>query len=168
MLKLSGIKAMFLAIFVGSLALSGCGQLSISSQAAAQPVVSTTATDSAAPLLQGTYATQVTGSDLSSKPANYEEYIGNWQIKLGAEGDYSTILNGQVMSQGRYYFVNEQLVFSESRYSSLCPTAENNLAGTSGTYDFSFDGEGLALKAVSENCAQRTFLMQAHPLTLQV
>jgi hypothetical protein len=168
MLKLSGIKALVLALFVGSFALSGCGQSPIISQAAAQPSVSTPVTHSAAALLQGTYTTQVTGTDLSSQASVSEEYIGNWQIKLGTDGDYSTILNGQVMSQGRYYFVDEQLIFSESRYSRLCPTAENNLAGTTGVYDYSFDGAGLALKAVSEDCADRTFLMQVHPLTIQV
>ena len=163
MFKLSGFKAMYVAIFVATLALTACGQTPGYSQLAQQSVADP-ATSSIGSLIQGTYTTQVTGADLSPELSTSEEYLGNWQLKLGESGAYSTTRNGEVMSQGTYYFVNDELVFSESRYSRLCPTSEANLAGTSGTYDYSFEADGLTLKAVSEDCTGRSFLMQVHHL----
>jgi hypothetical protein len=167
MFKLNHFKALFLASFAASLALTGCGQPPVNSQIA-QSVVSDPPINSVATLIQGTYMIRVTQADLpiDSEVSTFQEYLGNWQLKLGEAGAYSTMLDGQVMSQGRYYFVDKELVFSESRYSRLCPTTENNLAGTSGSYDSSFEGDGMTLKVVAEDCAARSFLMQVHHLTV--
>ena len=107
----------------------------------------------------GTYTTSISEGDV---PPDMKAAVGNWELILGDEGQFSTSRNGEVVVRGTYAVTADQMNFSDAEGSMAC-TGEQ----AAGSYGVALEGGTLTFTLVDDDCAGRRIILLTRPLTRQ-
>jgi hypothetical protein len=107
----------------------------------------------------GTYTTIIGEADV---PPDMKAAVGNWELILGDEGQFTTMQNGEVVVRGTYAVTADQMTFSDAEGSMAC-TGEQ----ATGAYGFALESGTLTFTLVDDDCPGRRIVLLTRPLTKQ-
>lgn len=107
----------------------------------------------------GTYTTTISEADV---PPDMKAAVGNWELILGDEGQFTTSRNGEVMVRGAYAVTGDQITFSDAEGAMACLNEQ-----AAGSYTPALDGATLTFTLVDDDCAGRRIVLTSHSLTKQ-
>lgn len=107
----------------------------------------------------GRYTTTISDADV---PPEMKEAVGNWELNLGDEGQFTTSRNGEVVVTGNYAVTGDQMTFSDTDGAMACEGPQ-----AAGSYIPALDGATLTFTLVDDECAGRRIILTSHPLTKQ-
>ena len=107
----------------------------------------------------GTYTTTINDADV---PPDMKAAVGNWELILGDEGQFTTSRNGEVMVRGSYVVSGDQMTFSDADGPMACLNEQ-----AAGSYTPALDGATLTFTLVDDDCAGRRIVLTSHSLTKQ-
>jgi hypothetical protein len=107
----------------------------------------------------GTYTTTINDADV---PPDMKAAVGNWELILGDEGQFTTSRNGEVMARGTYVVTGDQMTFSDSEGPMACRNEQ-----AAGSYTPALDGATLTFTLVEDDCTGRRIVLTSHSLTKQ-
>lgn len=121
----------------------------------------------AAELPAGSYVTTLKAEELPAGwPAELKRmFAGQWTLKINANGNFSTLLNGNVMAEGSYTIENDVVTFQDKSGSAACLDGEGNTE--EGKYGFELKKKTLTLRETQERCVGRQVVLTTHPLEKQ-
>jgi hypothetical protein len=107
----------------------------------------------------GTYITTINDADV---PPDMKAAVGNWELILGDEGQFTSSKNGEVMVRGAYVVTGDQMTFSDAEGPMACPNEQ-----ATGSYTPALEGATLTFTLVDDECAGRRIVLTSHSLTKQ-
>ena len=107
----------------------------------------------------GIYTTTISEADV---PPDMKAAVGNWELILGDEGQFTSSRNGEVMARGAYVVTGDQMMFSDAEGPMACLNEQ-----AAGSYTPALDGATLTFTLVDDDCAGRRIVLTSHSLTKQ-
>ena len=107
----------------------------------------------------GTYTTTIGEADV---PPDMKAAVGNWELILGDEGQFTTTKNGDVVVSGTYAVTADQMTFSDAEGAMACAGEQ-----AAGAYGFALESGTLTFTLVDDDCPGRRIILLTRPLTKQ-
>ena len=111
----------------------------------------------------GSYTTRITSVDLYPERLSLSEYLGEWELKLGENNQFTASLGNMIDIEGSYKLTTDQIAFYSQRWASFCPDEPDI---QDGIYSWTLNGKSLNLSVISEDCSVRRLILATHPLVI--